>query len=99
PTPDEEKSPLTVLDEAERAPKQADPAGGAMRTIKAVVTIEALDRPARTITVKGPMGRYFTARVHDPSILEQPRIGDTMVETITQAAAVSLTKSESKSKQ
>ena len=61
-----------------------------VRRIRAVVTIEGLDRPAQTVTVKGPRGKYFVARVADPSRLEQVRIGETIVMTFTEATAVSL---------
>jgi hypothetical protein len=61
-----------------------------VRRIRAVVTIEGLDRRAQTVTVKGPRGKYFVARVADPSRLEQVHIGETIVLTFTEAAAVSL---------
>ena len=69
-----------------------------MRRIKAVVTIEGLDRPTRTITVKGPMGRYFTTRVEDASRFEQMKIGETIVVTFTEAAVVSLEKAKTHEK-
>ncbi len=94
PTPDEEQHPLQVLQGAGKAGKDESPAAGALRRIKAVATIEGLDRPTQTVTVKGPLGRYFTARVADPARLEQARIGETIVITFTEAAAVSLKKSE-----
>jgi hypothetical protein len=54
------------------------------------VTIEGLDRQANTITVKGPRGKHFTARVADPSRFDQVHIGDTIVLIFTESAAVSL---------
>ena len=60
------------------------------RRIRAVVTIESLDRKAQTVTVKGPRGKYFTARVADPSRLEKVRIGETILMTFTEATAISL---------
>jgi hypothetical protein len=94
PTADEEAHPIQVLEGAGKAEKDESPAAGGLRRIKAVVTIEGLDRPTQTVTVKGPLGRYFVARVADPSRLGQARIGDTMVITFTQAAAVSLKKAK-----
>ncbi len=94
PTPDEEQHPLQVLQGAGKASKDESPAAGALRRIKAVATIEGLDRPTQTVTVKGPLGRYFTARVADPARLEQARIGETIVITFTEAAAISLKKSK-----
>ena len=66
------------------------PAGGGVRRIKAVVTIEGLDRPTETITVRGPAGRYYMAHVADPENLTKMHIGDTIVVTLTEAAVVSL---------
>src|SRR5262245_23294217 len=64
-----------------KAPPGTLPAAGGLRRFKVVTTIEGLDRPTRTVTVKGPMGRYLTARVADPARLTQVRIGDTIVLT------------------
>jgi Cu/Ag efflux protein CusF len=94
PTAEEKKTPLVVLEGAGKAPASAAPAAAGARRIKAVVTVEGLDRPTETITVKGPAGRYYTARVADPANLTKMRIGDTIVVTLTEAAAVSLDKAE-----
>jgi hypothetical protein len=96
PTAEEEKNPLMVLDAAGKAPPGTSPAAGGLRHIKVVATIEGLDRPSKTVTVKGPRGRYLTVRVADPSRLTQVRIGDPVVITYTEALAVSLEKAEKK---
>jgi hypothetical protein len=96
PTPDEEKNPLVVLDAAGKAPPGASPAAGGLRRFKVVTTIEGLDRPTQTVTVKGPRGKYLTARVADPSRLTQARIGEHIVITYTEALAISLDKAEKK---
>jgi hypothetical protein len=90
PTAEEEQNPLVVLEASGRAGPEAAPAAGGVRHIRAVVTIEGLDRPTQTVTVKGPRGKYFVARVADPSRLEQVHIGETIVLTFTEAAAISL---------
>jgi len=97
PTAEEEKTPLIILDTAGKAPPGTSPAAGGLRRFKVVTTIEGLDRPTETITVKGPRGNYLTARVADPSRLTQMRIGENIVITYTEALAVSLEKSEKKS--
>ncbi len=96
PTPEEEEHPLVVLDAAGKAPPGTSPAAGGLRRFKVVTTIEGLDRPTQTVTVKGPRGNYLTARVADPSRLTQVRIGDTVVVTYTEALAISLEKAEKK---
>lgn len=90
PTAEEEQNPLVVLATAGRAGPEAAPAAHDMRQIRAVVTIVGLDRSAQTVTVKGPRGKYFVARVADPSRLDQVRIGETIVMTFTEATAISL---------
>jgi hypothetical protein len=92
PTPEEEKTPLVALDAAGKAPSGASPAAGGLRRFKIVATIEGLDRPTQTVTVKGPLGNYVMARVADPSKLTQMRIGENVIMTCTEALAISLEK-------
>lgn len=94
PTPEEEEHPLVVLDAAGKAPPGTSPAAGGLRRFRAVTTVEGLDRPTQTITVKGPAGRYLTARVADPANLTKMRIGEHIVITYTEALAVSLEKAQ-----
>jgi hypothetical protein len=92
PTADEAKHPLVIMSVAGRAPSDEAPAGGVARRFKVVTTIEALDRRNETVTVKGPMGNYLTARVADPSRLTKVRIGETIVIVFTEGLALSLEK-------
>jgi len=96
PTPEEEKNPFVELNAAAKAPPGTSPAGGVLRQFRVVTTIEGLDRPTETITVKGPRGNYLTARVADPANLTKMRIGENIVVTLTEALAVSLEKVEPK---
>ena len=92
PTPEEEKDPIVLLDATGKAPPGTSPAAGGLRRFKVVTTIEGLDRPTQTVTLKGPLGNYVTVRVADPSRLTQVRIGDHVVVTYTEALAISLEK-------
>jgi hypothetical protein len=94
PTPEEERNPLLVEQTESRAGLDASPAAQSSKRIRAVVTIEALNRTAQTVTVKGPRGRNFTTRVEEPSRLERVHIGDTIVMTFTEATAISLKPAE-----
>jgi hypothetical protein len=96
PTPEEEKEPLVFLDAQGKAPPGTSPAAGGLRRFRVVTTIEGLDRPSQTITLKGPRGKYLTTRVQDPSRLTQMRIGENIVVTYTEALAISLEKTEKK---
>jgi hypothetical protein len=92
PTAEEAEHPLVITDAAGRAPGESAPAGGLARQLKVVTTIEVLNRPDQTVTVKGPMGNYLTARVADPDRLAKVHIGDTVVIVYTEALALSLEK-------
>jgi hypothetical protein len=92
PTSEEATTPLVVVEAVGKGPAHETPAGLGVRTFKVVTTIEGLDRPTQTVTVKGPRGRYLTARVADPSRLTKARIGDNVVIVYTEALAVSLQK-------
>lgn len=97
PTPEEEKTPIVVLDAAAKAPEDVPPGVAGLRRFKVVTTVEGLNRPTGTLTVKGPLGRYLTVRVEDPSNLTKMRIGENIVVTYTEALAISLEKVEKKS--
>jgi hypothetical protein len=92
PTPEEEKNPLTVTGDTSTAPATASPANREARRVKAVTTIEAIDRSAKTITIKGPRGNSLTTRVEHPENLEKMKIGENIVITYTEALAISLEK-------
>ena len=92
PTAEEQKEPLVFIDVAGKASAESPPAGGVVSQIRALCTIEGLDRPTETVTLKGPRGRYATVRVTEPANLPHLRIGQSVVVTYTEALAVSLEK-------
>jgi hypothetical protein len=96
PTAEEREHPIQVLDAAGKAPPGVSPAAGGLHRFKVVTTVEGIDRPTQSITVKGPRGHYFTTRVADPSRLTKVRIGDNIVVTYTEAVAISLEKPQKK---
>ncbi len=96
PTAEEAQHPLVVMAAAGRTPADSASAGGVARSFKVVTTIEALNRPDETVTVKGPLGHYLTARVADPNNLTKVHIGDTIVIVYAEALALSLDKVDKK---
>ena len=62
-------------------------------------SIEGLDRPTRSLTLKGPRGNYVTVRARDVNNLQKLRLGDTIVVTYAEALAVSLEKTAPKPNQ
>ena len=95
PTEEEKQNPVQILGTVARAPKDTEPAGGALRMIKVVTTVQGLDLPTQSVTLKGqgPMGYSATIRAKNVDKLKQLRLGDTIVVTYTEALAVSLEKS------
>ncbi|HKW00929.1 MAG TPA: hypothetical protein VJN96_13975 [Vicinamibacterales bacterium] len=92
PTDAEKAEPFKVIEGTGRTAAGTAPGGAAVRVVRIVATIEALDRTTQTVTLKGPGGRYVTLRVEDPKMLEKPRLGDTVIVTAAEALAVSLEK-------
>ena len=90
PTPEEEKNPYQVTETESRAGAGSDPSARSTRTVRAVVTIDAMDRTAKTVTVKGPRGKRVVMQVKDPSRFQQVHIGDSVLMTFTESAALSL---------
>jgi hypothetical protein len=94
PTADELENPLQIIEGVERAGMDQGPAGVGIEIIKAVCTIEGLDRPTATVTLKGPLGGLNVVQIKDISNLPKLRIGQSVVVTFTQALAVALEKLE-----
>ena len=92
PTAEELEEPLVVLVEGGRAPDSAGPAGIVGAEVKAVVTIEILNRPYMQVTVKGPRGNYTTLPMEDAELITQLHIGQVVILTYTEAMVVSLEK-------
>jgi hypothetical protein len=98
PTESEQKTPITILEGAVRAPKDTQPGGAGLRAIKVVTTVEGLDLPTQSVTLKGPLGNYATIRAKDVDKLKQLRLGDTIMVTYTEALAVALEKTAPRQK-
>jgi Cu/Ag efflux protein CusF len=60
---------------------------GATATVQQTITVsvEEIDRPAKTVTVKGPEGRVHTCRVRDVKNLQGVKVGDKVDISFTQA--------------
>jgi Cu/Ag efflux protein CusF len=92
PTAEERANPLQIDQDSARAPKEVAPAGAAARVIKAVCTIEGLDRPTETVTLMGPLGGLNVVKVRDLAILPKLAIGQSVVVTYTEALVIALEK-------
>ena len=71
----------------EKAPGRA-----AGRAVQVKGTVAAVDKDAKTVTLKGPKGRTLTLDVQDPSKLEAINVGDPVVATYMEAVAFEIKK-------
>ena len=94
PSAEERNNPLVFLDAEGKAAGDSPPAGVLVSQVRALCTIEGLDRPTETVTIRGPRGRYAMVRVIDPANLPTMRIGQSVVVTYTESLAISLEKLE-----
>lgn len=94
PTPEEMSNPLSYLAESGRAPEGMPPGAEVGAIVQAVVTIEAINREERKVTIKGPRGKYVTLPVKDQALLEDLKQGEVGIMTYAEALAISLEKVE-----
>ncbi len=90
PTPEEKKNSKRVMDIAGKSPAHELPGAGMAREIRAIVTIEAIDKKGNTVTIKGPEGRLVIIEAQNPANLDRVKVGDTVAVTYTAALAVGL---------
>jgi len=96
PTPEEVEEPIVLVAEGGKAPEGVDPGAVVGAVVRAVVTIEALNRPNMLATVRGPRGNYVTIPMEDQALIEQLHLGQVVILTYAEAIAVSLQKITSK---
>lgn len=94
PTPEEKAEPVQMIAEAGKAPEGVDPAAAVGAVVKAVVTIEALNRPFMMATVSGPNGNYVSIPMEDEELMKELHIGEVLVLTYAEALAIGLEKVE-----
>lgn len=92
PTAEELETPIVMLEEGIKATEDMDPGAAVGAVVKAVVTIEALNRPFMLATVKGPLGNFLSIPVEDEELLTKLNIGQVLILTYAEAVAVSLEK-------
>ena len=92
PTQEEIAEPLTLLVEAGKTPEGMDPGAAMGAIVKAIVTIEILNRPNMLATVRGPRGNYLTIQMEDEALIQRLSIGQKIILTYAEAIAVSLEK-------
>ena len=92
PTAEELENPWVVVEDSATSEEGAPAAVGKARLIRAVCTIEGMNRALGTVTVKDPRGTLHMIGEVEPEKMEGVTLGQTVVLVYTEALAVSLEK-------
>ncbi len=92
PTDEEKANPIVAIAQEGIAPPDQAPAGAVGAMVKALVTVEILNRPQMLATVKGPNGNFLTIQMKDAPFMSKLRIGQVVILTYAEAMAISLEK-------
>ena len=92
PTPEEIAEPVQMLVEAGVAPEGMDPEAAVGAIVKAIVTIEVLNRPYMLVTIKGPQGNFMTLPMENAELIKELHIGQVVIFTYAEAIVISLDK-------
>jgi Cu/Ag efflux protein CusF len=94
PTEEELAEPWVVVKEAGVADDENHPGVGAARVIRAVCTIEGLNRILGTVVIKDPRGKVHVIGDVEPGKMEGVTLGQTLVVVYAEALALSLEPAE-----
>ena len=92
PTPEEILEPLVVIAEAGKVDLDMPPGAAIGALVKAVVTVEVINRPYMDVVVKGPQGNFVTIPVEDPSLIQTLNVGKVVILTYGEAMALYIEK-------
>jgi hypothetical protein len=90
PTEEELANPWVEVDAGAVAPEDAAPGAIAGRKIRAVCTLEGMNRLLGTVTVKDPRGKYHVIGDVEPEKMEGVVLGATIVLVYSEAMAITL---------
>jgi ribosomal protein S17 len=86
-------TPGVTTQQAVVTTKPGETPGGAVGTeVTLTATVVAIDKAARTVTIKGPEGNTETVKARDPKNLDLVKVGDLVEITYTRALAIALDK-------
>ena len=92
PTPEEILEPLVVIAEAGKVDLDMPPGAAIGALVKALVTVEVINRPYIDVVVKGPQGNFVTIPVEDPSLIQTLNVGKVVILTYGEAMALYIEK-------
>jgi hypothetical protein len=91
PTDQDRQQPLVVVNEIQ-PPEGVNPTAGALRQIRALVTVTNIDKNNNMVTIQGPMGNSYVLKVKDSSLLDKLEKGKQLVVTFTEGIAAKIQK-------
>jgi hypothetical protein len=83
-------SGITTQSAAVTAKPGEQPAAAAAHQVTAMAKVTAVDKKAKTISLKGPRGNTVTLDVHNPDQFKVVKVGDEVLVTYTEAMAISV---------
>ncbi|HEX2957378.1 MAG TPA: hypothetical protein VHO70_11130 [Chitinispirillaceae bacterium] len=92
PTAEERKNPLTIEQTLIPPPPGVNPQAGGIRQIRALITIDKVNKADQTVLVSGPDGESGIIYVQDTSMLDKLKEGQQVTIVYTEAVAVKLEK-------
>lgn len=92
PTEEELAEPWVELTDSGISEDEDHPAVGGARVIRAVTTVEGMNRALETVTLKDSRGKLHLIGDVEPAKMEGVRLGDTVVVIFREALALSLEK-------
>ena len=92
PTKEELAEPLVIIAEAGKVDLDLPPGAAIGALVKAVVTVEVINRPFMDVVVQGPQGNFMTIPVDDPSLIEMLNVGKVVILTYGEAMALYIEK-------
>jgi Cu/Ag efflux protein CusF len=81
---------VAVAQNVVRALPGERPGAGAAQVTTVTATIEAIDRKAGTVTLKGPDGESATIKPQDATVLDRVAVGEMVEFTLTEALAIAV---------
>ena len=94
PTEEEKAEPWVVLEGEMVAEANMPPGVAGMRVIRAVCTIEGMNRITGTVMVKDPRGKFHVIADVKPERMEGVTLGTNLIITYSEAVALSLEKAD-----
>jgi len=95
PTAEELAEPWAELDAAAIAEMDAEPGVAGLRVIRAVCSIEGMNRVTRTVMIQDPRGKFHLIGDVDPARMEGVTLGTQVIMVYSEAMALTLEKAGS----